>query len=147
MKLMELLEGIPKSNVGSVFIDKKMVDFNIAQLVNYLEGKKFPIKTILVIELSRFDTWDNFDNVTINKNGKYIKFNDLKKEDQEKHKKIIENSIMKTDLKYPIILLQNNNKIEAIIDGKHRTQKAKLTGVKTLPAYILSKEDLKLATQ
>jgi len=52
--------------------------------------------------------------------------------------------IMKTHLKYPIIVTSNkNDKINAILDGHHRVKKAEILNKKTLKAYIIPEADLK----
>jgi len=140
MKFQKILESIPKTNIAGFWIEEKKYEINIRDFVKYLTN--FPIAQIDVSMLSHIKTWDDFENITIIKNGREIKFNELDKKNQDKHKKIIEKSIMKTNVKYPIIILVNNEKIDSILDGNHRVQKAKILGIKSLPAYILNNNDI-----
>ncbi len=46
------------------------------------------------------------------------------------------------DLTTPILVWKSPNNVWNIIDGKHRTQKALDNGIESLPAYIISDEEL-----
>ena len=137
---MKFINAIPKSNVAHGFLKDKEYEISIRDLVSYL--KNFPIQQINISSLDHLKTWDDFENITVMKKGHWIKFNDLGSKNQDKHKKKIEKDVMKTDIRYPIIVIVNNGKVDAILDGNHRVQKAKLLGVKSLPAHILGNEDI-----
>jgi len=53
------------------------------------------------------------------------------------------NRVMDADLKYPILVVKNDNdKIFAILDGTHRLQKAYLLKMETIKAKVFTKDEL-----
>jgi len=52
-----------------------------------------------------------------------------------------ESRIMKADLQYPIILVQEDGEFSYVLDGNHRLQKAIMTGEEYIKAKVLYLDD------
>jgi len=74
-------------------------------------------------------------------NPKSIKYNFSGRQDSDPSK--TKERVMKADLSYPIIAVQNENgKIFAMLDGTHRLEKALNLGLDKIKTKVLDKEDL-----
>ena len=127
---------------GMKLSNKKEITGIVIDLVNFAE--KYPIKEYSVDELYKLGGWHNYKDITVkNKStNKYVKLNDISKEEKEKEIEKINKEVMKSNLKYPIIVSEKDNKATNILDGNHRVEKAHILKHDKIKGYSIPEEDL-----
>ena len=140
MKYVKLFEAF-FNNIGSISINTKMYDFRIPELYNFIKTKNYKIEKLDVKKLYKNCLTNDFKNITVKKNNKWIKFEDLPKKDQDEIIDDENKQIDKSSLIYPIIIIKQKNE-NTIIDGNHRLKKAFNIKADKIKAYVIPEEDI-----
>lgn len=130
--------------------------FRTGDVINYVE-KHCKIEDVKVSELKKFSslTKDNIENLLlisvhadgiddlIKKYGKKSTIKDLSEDEKEKVIELETKVFMKTNLKYPIVVITDKKgKYTGILDGNHRVAKADKLGYDTIKSYVIPYDEL-----
>jgi hypothetical protein len=141
----------PLAGTCSVSVGDDVFEFNIGKIINFAK-KNYEVSEIPLDELYKLSAFKDVDvegskpskNSSLLIKGKWKKGNDITDEEWEKFKKEQYDIVMKSNLRYPIVVVVNKkDKVKAILDGNHRVKKAKLLDKESVKAYKIPEEDIK----
>lgn len=150
----EKYDQSPLEGTCGVSIGKKKYIFYIKTLIKFCEDN-YDISNVKIDDLIKLSCFKDVDvennkpdkNSSIIINNKWVKAKDVTDEEWKQFKKEQYDQLMKSNLKYPIIItVDNNDKIKAILDGNHRVKKAKILKKDIIKAYKIPENDIKNLT-
>lgn len=126
------------------------IESKVEDLMNFVVSKKYPLKIYNVKELYdlgggkhvKDDKYWNNVQIWYPKINDFIFFYDLPEKFQENYKSILLDRIMRSNLSYPIVVAEIDNKPVSVIDGNHRLEKAYLFDKKELEGYAVPWKEL-----
>jgi disulfide oxidoreductase YuzD len=139
-----------KDIMGTSFKGKGKIEANVGELVKFIKNGKYPIKDYNVKELYDLGFGKHISdpnylktvNIFDKKTNKWVKFYDLPEEKQKAQIEIFKKRIMKSNLKYPLLVAEDDGKPGALVDGNHRLEKAYLTKQAMIKGYVIPWNDL-----
>ena len=142
-------EHKPLDGTCGTTIRGKTFEFNVGKIIDFAK-KNYQSQIVNlndIYELTFFKSVQNLDvidkNAEVNINGEWKKESELSKEELKKFRDEQIEIINMSNLRYPIILTQNNRgRIVGILDGNHRVKKAKQLGKDSVRAYIIPEKDI-----
>lgn len=133
------------SDICSVIINDIEYQLNENELIDFFHYKNIKSQYIIIDDLYKYSTIYDLNKCKVkNKftDNKWINYDKLSKKTQEKTYNLQEDRISRGNLKHPIIVVLFNNGDYEILEGNHRTIKAKRTKQDTINAYVLKEDDL-----
>ncbi|MCK9445930.1 ParB/RepB/Spo0J family partition protein [bacterium] len=133
------------SDICSVIINDNEYILDEDELIDFFHSENIKPQKIDINKLYKFSTIYNLNNCKVkNKytDNKWINYNNLPKNLQDKTTELQEDRIKKGNINHPIIVVHFNNGNYEILEGNHRTIKSKRTEQKTINAYVLNENDL-----
>jgi len=130
-----------------VTINDKDFTFSVKKLVEYVK-KNYKSEHININDVKKIGLFKDLIKSKPNKGGKFFfnnkwkKSEDLTDEEWEKFKEEQRDIFINSNLKYPIIVVYDKNKITNILDGNHRIEKATYLNKKTIKAYKIPSSDI-----
>jgi hypothetical protein len=139
----------PLEGECGVTIDKIKYTFKVKKIIAYAK-QNYNIKEIKVSELVNLSLFKDLDKLNNSEfktfvDGKWKFDNELTDKERADFIEKQEIIIMKSDLRYPIVLAISDKGVYSIIDGNHRVTKAHNLKNKTIRAYVIPESDLKNA--
>lgn len=144
MLVKETLEEYIKTkgdeeHLFGIEINGKEIEGDVKELIKMVDSGKYEIQEYEVKDLGT--EWDDMEGKTVLKDGKMVKFDELSNEEQRDQLKRLKKDIMKSSLKYPIILTKTEEGFH-VLDGNHRLSKAKILGKNKIKGYFIPQKDI-----
>jgi hypothetical protein len=135
----------PLEGTFGITIGKQNIEANIGELVKF--AKNYDIEIIELDKLHKKGLWggDKYKKTGMVKpegSDKWVKYKDLTNKQKENFDEEVDTVIMKSNLKYPIIVSKSKRGKLTILDGNHRVEKSHKLGKDTIKARVIPEEDI-----
>lgn len=133
----------PMDGTFGTKIDGVDIEAKVGDLIKFSED--YPIEKIDMSKLLKQGLWNKEKFKTqgkVNIDGKWIEYKNLTDEQKKDFNEEVDTTIMKANLKYPIIVSRSEKGKITILDGNHRVEKAGKLGKKDISAHVIPEEDV-----